>query len=404
MITDSFELRKYMLVLLLFSDWLIRYGTILDPDYFPSDDEKDVVEWVNFYFEEYGTIPSDADIEHGLNDNPLLDDLYDCPDENLDYAADVALEFAQTQAMKLAVLTAVDDIQSGDLQNIRPRVEEALAVGQDKTDLGWDLIDDVGDWMYDEVHGKRYPTGWPTIDAYLGGGLVAGEYGLIMAPTGRGKTTALINIGYSLAGLLGAANVLHITLEMPKQKVLKRYATRVMGQAFGSSTKKKLIARAKKNLKAHLRVADRRRSLSDMSALIDNLASDGFETGALIVDYADRMIPPRRRRELRFEIADVTYGLRQMGEDYGFPVWSATQAGRHTLYKEVITVSDIAEAIEKATIADVIIAICQTKDEEKLRQGRLFGAKIRDAQSGWFVPIKIDFERQSITQRGKLRV
>jgi len=378
------------------------------PEYFPLDEEKEVVKWINWYYDEYKCIPSDADIQQGLNGNEMLSALDNVLDADLQYAADVAVEFARTQAMKLAILASVDDVEQNKLANIRSRVEEALAVGCDRLDLGWELVADADQWVYDEKHGRRYPTGWPMVDAILGGGLVGGEYGLIMAPTGMGKTTALINIGCAMAGLVGAANVLHVTCEMPKQKVLKRYAIRVGARLNRDMPelrfRRMLEKKAASKLRARLRVADPVRKVEAIRRLIDNLAADGFETGALIVDYADRMIPARKRNDLRFELADITQDLRQLGIDYDMPVWSATQAGRQALYKEVVTVSDIAEAIEKATIADVIIALCQTRDEEKMGHGRLFMAKVRDAKGKGIIPIKLDFENQAITQRRKVYI
>lgn len=413
-IADSSDFRISVLALMLFSDWLLRYGTILQPEHFPVDAEKLVVKWLNSYYDKYHACPSDSDIRQGLNDNPLLQILFQASNEDLRFAADHALEFAKMQAMKQAIMRSVDDIKANKLQDIRPRIEQALAVGGDRLNLGWELVKDVKQWMYDELHGKHHPTGWPDIDNLLGGGLVAGEYGLIMAAPGRGKTTALINIGYALAGILGAVNVLHITLEMPVQKVLKRYAVRLTGQPYHRSDTLEnesgfsslLLNSAARNLKARLRVAKPvKRTVESIRQLIDNLTGQDFETGALIVDYADLLLPGRKRDETRFELADIARDLRDgIGADYDIPIWSATQAGRQALYKEVVTIADIAEAIEKAAIADVILAICQTRDEEKLGQGRIFGAKMRDAKGSFMMSVKIDFTRQLIVQRGKMEL
>jgi len=406
-VSSSKSFRYKVLALLLYSDWIDIYGIIIQPEHFPVVDEQDIVRWLNDYVVEYGITPDDDDIEHGLNDNPILEDIQEVLPADIRYVADTALDFAKTQSMKIAIMQSVDDIKSGDLSNIRDKVEEALRVGIDTSDLGLDIVDDADQWMYDEVYGKRYPTGWPKIDSILGGGLVGGEYGLIMAPPGSGKTTALINIGNTMAGILCAANVLHVTLEMPQQKILKRYARRITHMSSIESSaadSAKMRRMLRKTLKAHLRVANPPKKVDAIRKLIDNLADTGFETGALIVDYADLIIPARRRRELRFELADISRALRAIAEEYDIPVWSATQAGRQAFNKEVITMADVSEAIEKVAIADIVIALCQTKDEVRIGQGRLFGAKVRDAESGFIVPVKINWEMQSIVQRGKFSV
>ena len=409
-ISASPGFRESVLALLLFTDWVQRYGTIIQPEYFPSKDEQNLVEWVNWYYSEYNTLPSDSDLDNEFGENELLDNVYAVQDDRMDHTADVAMDFARVQAMKIAVLDCVDDINDGHLERIMPRIQTAMAVGTDSLSFGYDFIDDVNDWMYDEVHGKRYPTGWTTVDAILEGGLVGGEYGLIMAPTGRGKSMALVNIGFAMAGILAAANVLHITYEMPASKVLKRYAIRATGFAVprGSGQKeyiKKLKEQANAKIRAKVRVVKPEdRTVDGIRRIINGLAFQGFEVEALIADYPDIMTPTRTRKEKRFELGDITRELRQVGEDFNIPVWGATQAGRQALYKEVITVSDISEAIDKANVSDIIIAMCQTRDEEKMKQGRLFLAKVRDSESGIIVPMNLDLARCFIQQRGKLSV
>jgi KaiC/GvpD/RAD55 family RecA-like ATPase len=404
-VSPSPQFRRHVIGLLYFSDWLLRYGTIILPEHFPSDDERDAVRWINDYYARYRALPSDADIEHGLHGNDVLEILYEVELDEIRSVSDIALDFARTQAVKLAILAAVDDIQDGNLDGIVGRMKEALGVGSDRLQLGVDVVADVDSWLYDDIHGKRYPTGWPIVDNVLRGGLVEGEYGLILGGPGRGKTTTLINIGYSCAGLMGAANVTHLTYEMPEAKVAKRYATRITGlqpiRGEGSNRfKASLEKEAKRKLKAKLRVVyPDDRSIDGVRRILDNLADDGFETEVLIADYADLMRPTRNRKEKRFELAELSRELREIGHDYGIPVWSASQAGRQSLYKEYVTIADISEAIEKAAIADVIIGICQTMDEEEMGQGRLYLAKVRDGESGVIVPVKMDLERQAIVQR-----
>lgn len=407
------EFRCKILAVILYTDWLTRYGTILIPAYFPTNAEKELLKFINSYYEDYGSISPCSDLYEYFNDaddvTGLLDQVQDVGDEDISYTADRTLEFCKTQAMKIAILQSVDCIRDGDLSTPLQLVREAQTVGSDTMALGRDLVRDARDWVYDELHGRRFPTGIPMLDAKLQGGLVAGEYGLVMAPPGCGKTTMLINIGFAMAGLTGVANVLHVTYEMPEQKVLKRYAMRVAGITFrrGQGGENKYIHaledRARALLRGRLRVVQPfDTSTGYVRQLLDNLAAVGFSVDALIIDYPDLMKPSRKRREYRFELADLARELRLIGQDYGIPVWGATQAGRHAIYKEIIHIGDVAEAIEKAAIADLVMSICQTRDEQKLGIGRLFMAKIRDAEDKLVVPVKLNFAKQSITQRSSV--
>lgn len=404
------EFRTAILALLTESDWLIRYGTILMPEHFPTKDEQAYVKWVNWYFSQYGSPPTYLAIQQGMASvNGLLDSIKQVSEPDLVYAADVALDFTKLQAMKIAIIQSVDDIQKGDLRRPTERVLLAQQIGKDRTDLGLELIEDMNQWVGEELHGRRYPTGWAPIDNILGGGLVAGEYGLVMAPPGMGKTAMLVNIGYGLAGLLGATNVLHVTLEVSVEQLLARYAARVAGVRLNREDdsmserqfKAMLAKRAGQRLRGKLRAVYGKWTVEDIKCTIDNLAADGFKTGALLVDYPDLMSATHHRDEKRFELADISRELRKLAGDYGIPVWGASQSSRDSFYKEVITSADIAEAIEKAAVVDVLIALCQTREEELLELGRLFTAKVRRSRSHGFVPVKIDFVNQAIVAKLK---
>jgi ribosomal protein S6E (S10) len=61
---------------------------------------------------------------------------------------------------------------------------------------------------------------------------------------------------------------------------------------------------------------------------------------------------------------------------------------------------DIAEDINKVSIADVVISICQTKEEKDSSRCRLFTAKIRDGVSGAAFAAKFYGGMQAIVTTG----
>lgn len=405
-IAANVEFRRYMLAVMLHSDWLLRYGAIVMPEFFPTKEEQTFVTWLNDYWHKYNSIP-DVTYAADLLAPEIVISIQTCEHSDLRYAADTLLDFCRVQAMKLAILESVDDIQKGDLHTPLGRIQTAQKVGLDHKDLGLELVADAGTWLYDELHGKKYPTGFATIDHALDGGLIGGEYGLIEAPPGMGKTMVLINLGYAMAGLFSACNVLHVTYELSVSKTLKRYGARATGirvtRGEGDFDQVAFIAqlqaRAKAALRGRLRVIQPGRRVDDIRRKMDQLAGEGFTTGALIIDYADLMTPPQRRKDVRFELADLARELRALGTEYDIPIWSATQAGRQAFYKQTIEMSDIAESIEKGAVADVILSLNQTKDEEKLGTGRIYAAKVRDGEGNMQVEVVIDRKRQIVMEK-----
>jgi hypothetical protein len=57
---------------------------------------------------------------------------------------------------------------------------------------------------------------------------------------------------------------------------------------------------------------------------------------------------------------------------------------------------DLADSFKKAGVADAIIALCQTREEEEDNQCRLFMAKLRDSASRKMVRGKFYKKMQAI--------
>lgn len=84
------------------------------------------------------------------------------------------------------------------------------------------LEDDDDDFLVtEENYVERLGLGIPRIDAFMDGGLVPGEIGVLNAPTGVGKTNMLINILLN-ANMLGYHGAF-FSLEVQKDTIKRRY-------------------------------------------------------------------------------------------------------------------------------------------------------------------------------------
>ena len=73
-------------------------------------------------------------------------------------------------------------------------------------DIGHVYIDDI-DLRFEESARKCVPTGWDSVNELTGGGLAAGELGVVVAPAGIGKSWGLVVIG--AAAIKKKLNVIH---------------------------------------------------------------------------------------------------------------------------------------------------------------------------------------------------
>lgn len=402
--------RVKILAMMLDNIWMAKYGNaIIQPEYFEQNDEETVAKGILLYRTEYNLSPSDPEDLIAICESDGVSDLvYEIfnEDNDLTYAADVAIQFAREQALKLAILESVDDISKGDLLSPRNRVEDALHVGQSLQIPGIDPYRDTDKWLYDYWEDK-IPTRLTHVDKILQGGLGPGELGVILAPQNSGKSMGLINIGYGAASIGSGKNVAHFTHEMNIAQTAKRYASRTLfrfpmpGDDLNEYSED-LIEAARKLVTGRIRLigGPRKMTTQDIEAAIERLDAEDFHPDIIIDDYADLVAAPRHYSERRYELSAIYEWFRQLGGKWGIPVWTASQATRGSYSKELITMADIAEDIGKASIADVIISICQTREEAELDRCRLFMAKVRDGKSKGTLSAKYYGEQQAIITTG----
>jgi replicative DNA helicase len=370
--------------------WMAKYGNaIILPEYFESEDEVTIVKTIRDYRDAYNKSPIDSDdltALAGPEYGELINYVYDLYESGeCELAADEALKFAKQQAVKLAILEGVDDINKGDLDTPIVRMQEALKIGDNLLSTGIDPILDSDKWLF-TYYDTKVATGQYHLDTALDGGLSAGELGIIMSGINVGKSMELINLGVGAASIPNGKNVVHFTHEMRPAQVAKRYAARMLFRFPQREDnlieyQDDLYEKARRLLKGKIRIIGGAYKMTtvEFESHMDRLIGEGYEPGVIIDDYLDLMQPPKHYSERRFELSAIYEWARATGEKYNCPFWTATQSNRGAYSKEVIGIADIAEDIGKAAIADVLIALCQSYDELQLGQCRFFIAKNRDA-------------------------
>ena len=132
-ITNTRPFRLKILSLLLNNAWVAKFGcSLIAPGYFEAKDEEDIAKAIIDYRAKYKSSPGYDDLLEltGGQYVDLIEELYgDGYDEDNRMASDIVVQFAREQAVKLAILESVDDINRGDLSSPVDRIKEALQVG-----------------------------------------------------------------------------------------------------------------------------------------------------------------------------------------------------------------------------------------------------------------------------------
>jgi hypothetical protein len=145
--------------------------------------------------------------------------------QGADFIKDTSLDFCKKQKLKEALIKSVELIKSSSFDEVSKVIDNALKLGSDNT-LGYDYL---ADFEARFVKKARDPitTGWKDIDDISKGGIGKGELGVVVAPTGAGKSMVLVHLGAE--ALKAGKNVLHYTLELADTVVGGRYDAAITG-------------------------------------------------------------------------------------------------------------------------------------------------------------------------------
>jgi hypothetical protein len=361
------------------------------------------------YKNKYGTHPS-ADIMTSLLKTKLDDETeisqkqireffyknLDTVVDGQEYIKETSLDFCKKQKLKEAILKSVDLLQSSSFDDIKVLIDDALKLGTDNNH-GHDYKKDF-EARY--VLRARNPikTGWDHIDNISKSGLGKGELGVVIAPTGAGKSMALVHLGAE--ALKEGRNVIHYTLELAEETIGLRYDSCIskvpLSDLHGF---KEDVYETCMDVTGELLIKEyptKSASPTTLRKSLDKIKKTGKNIDMIIVDYADILKASGKYKEKRNELESIYEELRAIAQEFECCVWTASQTNRSGLNAEVITMEAISEAFNKCFIADFIFSISRTVKDKTNNTGRMFVAKNRNGPDGLVYPIFMDTSNVTI--------
>ena len=307
--------------------------------------------------------------------------------EGSEYIKEVSLDFCRKQNLKKAMLKSVKLLENHSFDEISSVINEAIKLGSD-SNFGHDYVLDFEQRF---LFKSRNPvaTGWPEIDDLTHQGLGNGELGVVIAPTGAGKSMALVHIGAQ--ALIAGKNVIYYTLELSDTVVGSRFDSCITNVPLDSlKTFKEEIYEKVQELEGKLIVREfptKSASPVTLKNHLEKVITRGFKPDVIIVDYADLLRPTSGLREKRHELETIYEQLRGLAQEFKCCLWTASQTNRSGLNAEVITMESISEAFNKCFVADFIFSISRTAEDKLAKTGRIFVAKNRNGPDGQIFPI-----------------
>jgi hypothetical protein len=382
--------------------FLEQVTEITKPAFFESQANQWIIGEVQNYFNEFRTSPTMevfkikvGEVEDKVLKQTVVEQLksvyLQIGSEDLPYVKKEYLTFAKNQKVKDALLKSVDLLKAGNYDKIIDTMMAASKVGVEN-DLGMDYIDNF-ELIMEDVKRNSVSTGWDVIDELMDGGLGPGELGVVMAPSGIGKSWFLSKIACS--AVQKGMNVLHYTLELSESYVGQRYTTILTGiQTSEHKERKDEIIRKIKNTPGRVRIKyypPQFASAKTLSAHIEKLRASGFNPNLIIIDYADLLKSGNRASDgLYAELGGIYEELRGLSGEQQIPIWTATQTNRAAIDHEVIQADSVGDSYKKVQTADFIMSVSRKTKDKLSNTGRIHIVKNRFGPDGMTFPAKID--------------
>ena len=302
--------------------------------------------------------------------------------DDIDYIKETSLDFCRKQKLKEAMMKSVNLLQTCSFDEISKVINDALKLGSENN-FGHDFLADFEE-RYKPKFRLPVTTGWKEIDTITSGGLGRNELGVVIAPTGAGKSMALVHLGSQ--AIKEGKTVIHYTLELQDTVVACRYDSCITKYPLSDLTNfKDEIYEEIKDLDGTLIVKEyptKSASTNTIKAHLARLVKRGIEPGLIIVDYADLLRPVVVRKEKRTELESIYEELRGLSNEMNCPVWTASQTNRSGLNAEVVTMEQISEAFNKCFVADIICTLSRTIEDKQNNRAKMFIAKNRNGPDG----------------------
>jgi replicative DNA helicase len=244
----------------------------------------------------------------------------------------------------------------------------------------------------DEVLNEDYrhpiPMGIPGIDKLLKGGLAKGEIGVILAPTGVGKSTLLTKIA-NYAYNMGF-NVLQIFFEDNPKIIQRKHFVLWTGiHPDELSAKKDEVITKVKNIEESMpnRLILQKLPSDTMTMLqiknqVRKMIADGIKIDMIMVDYIDCIVPEKNLGDEWKSEGSVMRAFEAMCHEMNTVGWTATQGNRSSISSEVVTTDQMGGSIKKAQVGHVIITVAKTLQQKEMKLATIAITKSRIGDDG----------------------
>ena len=373
---------------------------VIENNYFENKYFKIIIQMVREYYLKYDHTPSfetleqitKSELQQELASKIVMDTIKkikDAPIDGVGFVQEKALKFCKQQELQKVMGQAQKIIDGGEFENydtLEELVKTALQVGAKDTSMT-DIFSNL-DQVLEEDYRHPIPMGIPGIDRLLKGGLAKGEIGVILAPTGVGKSTILTKIANHSFNL--GFNVLQVFFEDNPKVIQRKHITLwtkihpddLSGKKDEVMKKVKEVEESMPNKLIMKKLPSDTMTMSQIKNQIRKMVSDGIKIDMVVLDYIDCVVPDKNLGDEWKSEGSVMRAFEAMCHEMDLVGWTATQGNRASISSEVVTTDQMGGSIKKAQVGHVIISVAKTLQQKELKLATIAITKSRIGDDG----------------------
>ena len=373
---------------------------VIESSYFDNKYFKIIIQMIKEYHIKYESTPTFDTLEQIVKSeipqelvakivSDTLKQVKDAPFEGTSFVQEKALKFCKQQELQKAMDKSQKIITEGDFESydkVEGLIREALQVGE--IEKGQTDVFDNLDTVLDEDYRHPIPMGITGIDKLLKGGLAKGEIGVILAPTGVGKTTVLCKIANTAFNM--GYNVLQILFEDNPKIIQRKHFTMWTGIEPDNLVLHKEVVMSKlteiketmKNELILKKLASDSMTMNQIKNQVRKIIADGTKIDVILLDYIDCVLPESSAKDEWKAEGSVMRGFEGMCHELNLAGWTATQGNRSSISSEVVTTDQMGGSIKKAQVGHVIITVAKSLQQKEMNLATIAITKSRLGKDG----------------------
>jgi len=386
--------------IVLYKDFASSIVDVIEPKYFDNQYFKLIMQVLKEYYQKYEHTPSYNTLEQLIKSEvsspmaqkivlDMMEQVKEAPAEGESFVQEKALKFCKQQELQKVMSKAQKIIDKGDFESydhLEEMVREALQVGE--VDAGTAEVFANLEEVLEEDFRHPIPMGIPGIDNLLKGGIAKGELGVILAPTGVGKSTLLTKISNHVFNL--GYNVLQIFFEDNPKIIQRKHFTlwTEIAPDLLSIHKDKVLSKVQEirenapNKLVLKKLPSDTLTMNQIKNQIRKMIAEGTKVDMVVLDYIDCVVPDKNLGDEWKSEGSVMRGFEAMCHELNLVGWTATQGNRSSISSDVVTTDQMGGSIKKAQVGHVIISVAKSLQQKEMNLATIAITKSRIGKDG----------------------